>query len=231
MKKVKFYLIFCLVVTAISCMGILLGMFFVVVEDMHPEYLSAGLFRGIIIFIAALLLTVYLHETAHAVAFKMQGIGIRMLYVFPLCIVKEKEGLRIRVAAYMQLGLGGIVIPRIPIINNRLEYECMQKKLSVSLMSGPLCSAFVGAISLIALLFTGRFEGSLFCSYYFLFCLAMLLWFRFFTHAVIYMYFYGDTQDAIILWEEYKENKPTTPLGQYCFEQVELLLYKKNEEK
>ena len=55
MKKVKFYFVFSLIVVFISVIGILLGMVLVTIEQKHPEYLSGGIFKGIIIFFMALL--------------------------------------------------------------------------------------------------------------------------------------------------------------------------------
>ena len=55
MKKVKFYFVFSLIVVFLSVIGILLGMVLVTIEQKHPEYLSAGIFKGIIIFFMALL--------------------------------------------------------------------------------------------------------------------------------------------------------------------------------
>ena len=49
MKKVKFYFVFSLIVVFLSVIGILLGMVLVTIEQKHPEYLSAGIFKGIII--------------------------------------------------------------------------------------------------------------------------------------------------------------------------------------
>ena len=64
MKKVKFYFVFSLIVVFLSVIGILLGMVLVTIEQKHPEYLSAGIFKGIIIFFMALLVTVCVHELA-----------------------------------------------------------------------------------------------------------------------------------------------------------------------
>ena len=43
-------------------------------------------------------------------------------------------------------------------------------------MSAPLCSAFIGLISLILVLCTTKYIGNDFCSYYFLFFSAVFLW-------------------------------------------------------
>ena len=169
MKKVKFYFVFSLIVVFISVIGILLGMVLVTIEQKHPEYLSAGIFKGIIIFFMALLVTVCFHELAHAIAFKLQKIDIRMIAIFPICLIREKEGLKFHIAVSMEIGFGGIVIPEIPTISNQTEYESFQGKMRVSLVSAPLCSAFIGLISLILVLCTTKYIGNDFCSYYFFF--------------------------------------------------------------
>ena len=176
MKKVKFYFVFSLIVVFISVIGILLGMVLVTIEQKHPEYLSAGIFKGIIIFFMALLVTVCFHELAHAIAFKLQKIDIRMIAIFPICLIREKEGLKFHIAVSMEIGFGGIVIPEIPTISNQTEYESFQGKMRVSLVSAPLCSAFIGLISLILVLCTTKYIGNDFCSYYFLFFSAVFLW-------------------------------------------------------
>lgn len=176
MKKVKFYFVFSLIVVFISVIGILLGMVLVTIEQKHPEYLSAGIFKGIIIFFMALLVTVCFHELAHAIAFKLQRIDIRMIAIFPICLIREKEGLKFHIAVSMEIGFGGIVIPEIPTISNQTEYESFQGKMRVSLVSAPLCSAFIGLISLILVLCTTKYIGNDFCSYYFLFFSAVFLW-------------------------------------------------------
>ena len=137
MKKVKFYFVFSLIVVFISVIGILLGMVLVTIEQKHPEYLSAGIFKGIIIFFMALLVTVCFHELAHAIAFKLQRIDIRMIAIFPICLIREKEGLKFHIAVSMEIGFGGIVIPEIPTISNQTEYESFQGVFSV-------CTAMFG---------------------------------------------------------------------------------------
>ena len=115
----------------------------------------------------ALLVTVCFHELAHAIAFKLQRIDIRMIAIFPICLIREKEGLKFHIAVSMEIGFGGIVIPEIPTISNQTEYESFQGKMRVSLVSAPLCSAFIGLISLILVLCTTKYIGNDFCSYLF----------------------------------------------------------------
>ena len=356
MKKVKFYFVFSLIVVFLSVIGILLGMVLVTIEQKHPEYLSAGIFKGIIIFFMALLVTVCVHELAHAIAFKLQRIDIRMIAIFPICLIREKEGLKFHIAVSMEIGFGGIVIPEIPTISNQTEYESFQGKMRVSLVSAPLCSAFIGLISLILVLCTTKYIGNDFCSYYFLFFSAVFLWsvyinltsmldlgsivgdysavkkikdnngyallqiynyfllqenekkfemrenqryfieklyetgnnlsldkednsinvllinavlyeslmrrnrdnteiinfdtdlwkrnihnilnrlqfeayFQTFSHAVICMHYNGKSEEALELWEKYKDKMPSTNVGKYNSKQVELFLYGKNIEE
>lgn len=356
MKKVRFYLVFSLIIISLSAIGILLGMALLVIEEKYPEYLSAGIFKGMIIFFIALLITVFFHELAHAIAFKAQKIDIRMIYIFPICFVREKEGLKLHMSVNMQIGFGGIVIPQVPTISNLAEYESFRKKIGVSLVCAPLCSTFIGLISLLLALCTTKYIGNNFCSYYFLFFSAIFLWsvhinltsllnlgglvgdysaakkikdnnvysllqiynflllqenekkyemrekqryfmkqiyeavnkssvdkddnsmnillvnavlyeslmrknrektdiinfdieilkrnmhnilerlqfeayFQTFSHGIIYMYFIGKSEEAIELWEKYKDKMPCTKVGKYNSKQVELFLYGKNIEE
>lgn len=86
MKKIKFYIVLYLIVLCISICGIAIGIGFAKIQESHPEYLSAGLIKGIIIFLFAQLFSVYLHEIIHVITYKLQGINIRMLYLFPFIL-------------------------------------------------------------------------------------------------------------------------------------------------
>jgi hypothetical protein len=176
MKKIKFYVALYFIVLCISACGIVIGMGFDKIRDTHPEYLSAGIPKGIVIFILAQLITVYLHEMVHAIAYKLQGIHIRMLYLFPLCIVKEEGKLKICKAFNLQIGLGGLVIPKLPVIQNDSEYDRLRKKMSVSVFCAPFFSAVVGMISFLLACCTTEYISSENRSYYFLFFIAMFLW-------------------------------------------------------
>lgn len=122
------------------------------------------------------MVTVCFHELAHAIAFKIQKIDIRMIAIFPICLVKEKAGLRFHVAVSMETGFGGIVIPKMPIISNQTDYESFRNKMRVSLMCAPLFSAFIGTISLVLVLCTTKYISNDFCSDYFLFFSALFIW-------------------------------------------------------
>ena len=112
-KKFKFYIIFYGIVLCISIFGISIGVGVAKLQEVHPEYLSIGLIKGVVVFLFALFISVGMHEATHAIIFKLQSVGVRMIYQFPICIVKENGRYKISFAFNLQIGLGGIVIPKI----------------------------------------------------------------------------------------------------------------------
>lgn len=176
MKKIKFYIVLYLIVLCISICGIAIGIGFAKIQESHPEYLSAGLIKGIIIFLFAQLFSVYLHEIIHVITYKLQGINIRMLYLFPLCIVKEENKFKFYITFNLQIGFGGIVIPELPNISNDEEYNSFRNKMSLSVICAPLFSALIGIFSLILVCTATEYINYDNRSYYFIFFIAMVFW-------------------------------------------------------
>ena len=56
-------------------------------------------------------------------------------------------------------------------------------------------------------------------------------YFQTFSHAVICMHYNGKSEEALELWEKYKDKMPSTNVGKYNSKQVELFLYGKNIEE
>lgn len=176
MRKIKFYIFFVGIVLCISILGILIGVGFAKIQENHPEYLSIGLIRGIIVFGFAQLLSMYLHEMVHAIVFILQGIDIRIMYLFPICVVNEDGQYKISVAFNLQVGFGGIVIPKLSSICNEKEYNALRKKISLSVICAPLLSALLGIVSLILACCTTEYIKEDIRSYYFVFFVAMIFW-------------------------------------------------------
>lgn len=174
MKKIKFYMVFYGIVICISILGILIGVGIEKIYEEHPEYFSIGLIKGIVVFGVALLFSVCLHEIVHAVVFKLQDIDIRMMYVFPVCMVKEDGRYKVFFLFNSQIGFGGVVIPKISSICDEKEYNSLRKKISLSLICAPLFSAILGIVSLILVCCTTKYIKYDICSYYFVFLVAMV---------------------------------------------------------
>lgn len=175
MKKLKFYLLFIFLILGTASLGIPLGIALVETERNHPEYLSAGLLKGGLIFFIALMITVYLHETAHAIAFKIQGVKLRLVYIFPLRIVWNRGRRTVKGLLNLQLGLGGIVLPMLPVIEKEEDYHAFQKKYRCSLLAAPLLSLAVALLSLILVTTATKYIDQRFCSYFFLFFSALFI--------------------------------------------------------
>lgn len=175
-KKIKFYIIFYGIVLCISIFGISIGVGVAKLQEVHPEYLSIGLIKGVVVFLFALFISVGMHEATHAIIFKLQSVGVRMIYQFPICIVKENGRYKISFAFNLQIGLGGIVIPKIPVISNEEEYKIIRKKIGLSLIGAPLMSVILGIIALALVCFTTKYIPDDILSYYFVFLVAIIFW-------------------------------------------------------
>ena len=176
MRKIRLYIIFYGIVLCISVMGIIIGVGFAKIQELHLEYLSIGIVKGIIVFGVALWLSMCLHEITHAVAYRLQGIAIRLIYLFPVCLIKEARRYKISVALNLQLGFGGIVIPQISSVLDEKEYNTLREKISISVISASIFSALLGILFLLLVSFTIRHIKYDVCSYYFIFCIAMVFW-------------------------------------------------------
>lgn len=169
-------MVFFLIVIGVSISGILVGVGFEKIYERHPEYLSIGLLSGIGVFMLALLFSVYLHEIIHAIAFKLQGVDVRMMYLFPVCVVNEAGQCKVSIAFNLQLGFGGIVIPKLSPICNEKEYNNLRKKISLSVICAPLFSALLGVVSCVLACSTVECVKYDNRSYYFMFLVAMIFW-------------------------------------------------------
>lgn len=176
LTQTKVYIGIFLFVLCSSVLGIIIGESIAKIQENHPEYLAVGWVKGIVIFFVAQLISMYLHEIIHVIAYKLQGIDIRILYLFPVCIVKEESHIKFYLAFNLEIGLGGIVIPELPIINNDTEYNSFRNRMSLSLLCAPLFSALLGVIFLILVCSTIEYVNYIYCSYFFVFCSAMVFW-------------------------------------------------------
>lgn len=190
MKKIRFYLFFYLTVFVLASPGIPLGAAIVTIEKNNPEYLSAGFLKGSLIFLIALIFTIIVHEIVHAIVFIVQGVKLRMIYFFPLRFVWNGKKKNIKFFPSLQLGLGGIVLPQLPIIDSEKDYQEFKRKYRISLLAAPLFSLAVALLSLFLVVATTKYVDEDFQSYYFLFFSALFI-FGIFINATSFLNFGG----------------------------------------
>lgn len=175
MKRILGYVILYSIVILISASAACVGVLASIIKEKHPDYFTLNVFEMILVFLVAILVSTWLHELVHMLAFKGNGLGIRMFYVFPILFVREKNNIRIRFAINAQVGVGGVVLNRLPVIKNEDEFKTVNRKISNSLLAAPLFSAIVGLLSLLLAICGASKIQPDFRSLFFFFFSAMFL--------------------------------------------------------
>lgn len=153
MKKVLFYFCFFGIAAFLASIGVCLAIIINMVYKNHPDYFSVNIFVGILTAVCAVWLSLLLHESAHAVSYKLSGCKIRAFYIFPVCFVKENKKFKVTLAVNGLLGFGGIVIPELTPCRNEYDIRKIYRAFRRSLMAAPLFSAALGSVSLLLMIF------------------------------------------------------------------------------
>lgn len=83
-------------------------------------------------------LTLTIHELGHLLSFVFQGVKIRALYLTIFVFVKEGKRFKFKVKPKLWILLGGLVIPDLPKIESKEDYEKTVKIFRNALISAPI---------------------------------------------------------------------------------------------
>jgi|GEM_PF-695530 signal transduction histidine kinase len=104
-------------------------------------------------FILIFFLTLLIHELGHLIAFLIQGVRIRALYLFIFVFFRSETGLKFTIQPKLWYLIGGFVVPDIPIIHDEESYQFMVKKFARSLITAPIVTiAFMLILDFVFLL-------------------------------------------------------------------------------
>lgn len=151
MLKKNFYFILGGSIVLLASLGAFIAMTIDRIHKTHPIYFSGSFFIVIAIIILAIWISVFLHEIAHAIGYMLKKYKIRMINVFPFVVIKEKQRINIKFAFNLILGIGGIVIPELPNINDIKQIDNIKRTIRFSLIIGPICSLMYGLLSILLL--------------------------------------------------------------------------------
>lgn len=102
-------------------------------------------------FLCALIVSVTVHEMAHALYFRIHGIQIRLFAVFFLCLNHCSGKWKVLFYPNSITILGGLVIPDLPPISNKEVFEKVRKIYYRDLLIAPIVSGLLAVISIITL--------------------------------------------------------------------------------
>lgn len=122
----------------------------------HSTGIYSPWWAHILVVFGTIFFALAVHELAHAVAFRFQGIKIKAIYLFMFMFIKGKKFYRLKINPKLLILGGGLVVPSLPPITSDEDLEELGKKMSVSLITAPIVSIVLGIlwfISFILILF------------------------------------------------------------------------------
>lgn len=101
------------------------------------EVRKLPLYIKIISFLFAYILSLWVHEIFHVLAYKLNKINIRAMLVFFICLIKDRGKWKFQFKVHPFL-MGGLVIPDLPSINDEETYKQLRKISSRVAIAGPI---------------------------------------------------------------------------------------------
>lgn len=167
-------------------------------------------------FVLTFFITLLIHELGHLLAFVIQGVKIRALYLHMLIIYHSSRGWALKFSLKHWFLFGGFVVPDLGDISDDESYEKIIKKFSNSLIAAPIVTIVFLVVTILLFLlailldFNASFVGflTLFNAYTIIFSLLYMRSFKMSNKN-----FYGD-------FVAYKKMNDNT-----LFQLVQLLQY------
>jgi len=147
MKKFKwlFLAIFVFVIGCFYTTLIYTGIWFKLTSGLR----SLSFFGYFLWFIFAFYFTLTLHELGHFIAFYVQKVKLRALYLTIFVFYKNEKGWHFTVKPKLWVLFGGLVVPDLGEIRNEEEYKILSNKFRKSLIAAPIVTISVMALGII----------------------------------------------------------------------------------
>lgn len=89
-------------------------------------------------FIMTFFITLIIHELGHFIAFSVQGVKLRALYIFIFVLYKDQKGWHVTIKPKLWVLIGGLVVPDLGEIKDEAAYEKINKKFANALIAAPI---------------------------------------------------------------------------------------------
>lgn len=142
----------------IKRINILIGLMIAVIIGMiaamasYGELNSIAWYWHILVFFLVFLVVIAFHELAHAIAFRVQGIKIKAIYILFISFIKKNKILLPYFNIHSLKLLGGLVVPEMPTIDNDKDFYKTVKKFKISIVAAPIASVVLSFILFIVLI-------------------------------------------------------------------------------
>jgi hypothetical protein len=115
-------------------------------ETFSTGWKTIGFFGGVFILLVSFYVTLTVHELAHLIAFKVQGVGIRALYLTIFVFHKTEKGWRLSVNPKLWILFGGLVVPDLPEIPDDQTEERLTTAFARALIAAPVATIVFASI-------------------------------------------------------------------------------------
>ena len=115
-------------------------------------------YHWIIYLVIAFYVTLTLHELGHFIAFFVQKIKLRAIYLTVFVFYKTKKGWRFSIKPKLWVLFGGLVVPDLEKINDEKTYNDIANKFSKALMSAPIVTIVFLVLSILTFLMSYLFS-------------------------------------------------------------------------
>ncbi len=110
---------------------------------------SLSIFGYFLWFIFAFYFTLTLHELGHFIAFQIQKVKLRAIYLTIFVFYKDSKRWHFTIKPKLWILFGGLVVPDLGEIKNEEDYKSLSAKFSKSLIAAPIITISVLVIVLV----------------------------------------------------------------------------------
>ncbi len=130
-----------------------------------------------LLFILAFYVTLFVHEMAHFLAFKIQGIKLRALYLTMFVWVKQHKKWRFKIRPKLWVLFGGLVVPDLPPIKDQASYQKVLSAFAKSLIAAPVATlVFAACVLLTSIGLIGWSNNIIWIGFFFIYMLFNTAW-------------------------------------------------------
>lgn len=104
--------------------------------------------------VLAFYVTLTLHELGHFIAFAIQKVKLRAIYLTMFVFYKTKKGWKFKIMPKLWVLFGGLVVPDLDLIEDEDTYEKISKQFAISLITAPIVTISFMAFTNIAFIFS-----------------------------------------------------------------------------
>ncbi|MFP4186651.1 MAG: M50 family metallopeptidase [Acholeplasmataceae bacterium] len=119
------------------------------IETIRSGLEGYGFFGVLFLLILVFYITLTLHELGHFLAFRLQKIRLRAIYLTIFVFYRTEQGWRFTVRPRLWVLFGGLVVPDLAPINDEKTYQKTVDRFSKALLAGPIVTIVFAVLVLI----------------------------------------------------------------------------------